>query len=44
MPEFDVLIKNAHFDEGSGKALYKGSVGVKGGKIATPGKIEKRSF
>ncbi len=43
MSEFDVLIENAHVVEGSGKALYNGSVGVMGGKIATPGKIVKRS-
>lgn len=44
MSEFDVLIENAHVVERSGKAPYKGSIGVKGGKISTPGKIVKRSF
>ena len=39
MSEFDVLIENAHVVEGSGKALYKGSIGVKGSKIAALGKI-----
>jgi N-acyl-D-aspartate/D-glutamate deacylase len=43
MSEFDVLIENAHVVEESGKAPYKGSVGVKGGKITPPGKIVKRS-
>ena len=42
MSEFDTLIEYAHVVERSGKALYKISVGVKGGKIATPGKIVKR--
>jgi len=44
MSEFDVLIENTHVVEGSGKVLYKGSIDVQGDKIATPGKIVKRSF
>lgn len=44
MSEFDVLIENTNIVEESGKALYEGSIGVKGGKIVTPGKIVKRSF
>ena len=39
MSEFDVLIENAHIVDGSGKALYKGSIGVKGGKIAALGEV-----
>ncbi|MBA7646432.1 hypothetical protein ES703_54196 [subsurface metagenome] len=30
MSEFDVLIENARIVDGSGKAPYKGSIGVKG--------------
>jgi hypothetical protein len=44
MSGFDVLIENAYVVEMSGNALYKGSIGVKGCKISTPGKIVKRSF
>ena len=36
MSEFDVIIENAHVVEGLEKALCKGSVGVKGDKIAPP--------
>ena len=37
MSEFDVLIENARIVDGSGKAPYSGSVGVKGGKVAALG-------
>ena len=34
MSELDVLIENARIVDGSGKAPYKGSIGVNGGKAA----------
>jgi N-acyl-D-aspartate/D-glutamate deacylase len=37
MSEFDVLIENARIVDGSGKAPYRGSIGVKGGKVAALG-------
>jgi N-acyl-D-aspartate/D-glutamate deacylase len=39
MSEFDVLIENALIVDGSGKAPYKGSVGVKGDKITALGEV-----
>jgi hypothetical protein len=40
MSEFDLLIENAQIFDGSGKASYKGSVGVKGDKVAALGKVK----
>jgi N-acyl-D-amino-acid deacylase len=40
MVEFDVLIKNAHIVDGTGKPQYRGSIGVKGGKIAALGDVK----
>ncbi|MCW4049004.1 MAG: amidohydrolase family protein [Candidatus Bathyarchaeota archaeon] len=40
MTEYDVLIKDANIIEGSGKAAYKGSIGVKGDKIAVLGDVK----
>ena len=40
MTEFSVLIKNARIIDGSGKPAYKGSVGVKGEKVAALGDVK----
>ncbi len=40
MKEFDVLIKNATIVDGTGKKAYKGSVGVKGDKVAAVGEAK----
>ncbi len=41
MPEYyDVLIKDAKIIDGTGKAAFKGSVGIKGQKIAAVGTVE----
>jgi N-acyl-D-amino-acid deacylase len=39
MVEFDVLIENASIVDGSGKPPYKGSIGVKEGKIVSLGDV-----
>jgi N-acyl-D-amino-acid deacylase len=38
--EYDVIIKDAHIIDGSGKKAYKGSIGVKGDKIAALGEVK----
>jgi N-acyl-D-aspartate/D-glutamate deacylase len=38
--EYDVIIKDAQIIDGSGKKAYKGSVGVKGDKIAALGDVK----
>ena len=38
--EYDVIIKDALIVEGSGRAPYKGSVGVKGDKVAALGAVK----
>jgi len=38
--EYDVLIKDAFIIDGSGKNAYKGSIGVKGDKIAALGDVK----
>lgn len=38
--EYDVIIKDAQIIDGSGKKAYKGSIGVKGDKIATLGEVK----
>jgi N-acyl-D-aspartate/D-glutamate deacylase len=40
LAEFDVLIKDAEIVEGTGKKSYKGSIGVKGDKVAALGKVK----
>ena len=40
MDEIDVLIKNATIVEGTGKKAYKGSIGVKGDKVAALGEVK----
>ncbi len=40
LDEYDVLIKNATIVEGSGKNAYKGSIGVKGDKVASLGDVK----
>ncbi|NQT07826.1 hypothetical protein HQ586_02005 [Candidatus Bathyarchaeota archaeon] len=40
MSEFDVLIENAQIVDGSGKAPYRGSIGVKGGMVAALGDVK----
>ena len=40
MAEFDVLVKDATIVEGTGKKSYKGSIGVKGDKVAALGKVK----
>jgi N-acyl-D-amino-acid deacylase len=37
--EYDVIIKDAQIIDGSGKKAYKGSIGVKGDKIAALGEV-----
>ncbi|HIH88906.1 TPA: amidohydrolase family protein [Candidatus Bathyarchaeota archaeon] len=38
--EYDVLIKNTRIIDGSGKAAYKGGIGVSKGKIAALGEVK----
>ena len=38
--EYDVIIKDAQIIDGSGKKAYKGSIGVKGDKIAALGEVK----
>ena len=38
--EYDLIIKDAYIVDGSGKAPYKGSVGVKGDKVAALGAVK----
>ena len=38
--EYDVIIKDASIIDGSGKKAYKGSIGVKGEKIAALGEVK----
>ncbi|MBT6605512.1 hypothetical protein HOB36_10535, partial [Candidatus Bathyarchaeota archaeon] len=38
--EYDVIIKDAQIIDGSGKKAYKGSIGVKGDKIAALGDVK----
>jgi N-acyl-D-aspartate/D-glutamate deacylase len=38
--EYDVIINDAQIIDGSGKKAYKGSIGVKGDKIATLGEVK----
>ncbi|MGD2200035.1 MAG: amidohydrolase family protein [Candidatus Bathyarchaeota archaeon] len=40
MTEYDVLIKDAEIVEGTGKKVYRGSIGVKGDKIEDLGEIK----
>ena len=40
MSEYDVLIKDATIVEGTGKKAYKGSIGVKGDKVAALGEVK----
>ncbi len=40
MAEFDVLIDNATIVEGTGRKAYKGSIGVKGDKVAAIGDVK----
>jgi len=40
MDEFDVLIRDAMIVDGSGKARYKGSIGIKGDKVAAVGEVK----
>ena len=40
MSEFDVLIENARIVDGTGKAPYVGSIGVRGGKVAALGDVK----
>jgi N-acyl-D-amino-acid deacylase len=40
MDEYDVLIKNATIYEGTGKKAHKGSIGVKGEKVAALGDVK----
>jgi len=40
MSAFDVLIKNALIVDGSGKAPYKGSIGLKGDKVVALGEVK----
>jgi N-acyl-D-aspartate/D-glutamate deacylase len=40
MSEFDVLIENALIVDGSGKAPYRGSIGVKGDKVVSLGDVK----
>ena len=40
MTEFSVLIRNAKIVDGSGKAAYKGSIGIKDDKIAALGDVK----
>jgi len=39
MDEFNLLIKNADIVDGSGRPLYKGSIGVKGEKVVEVGDV-----
>ena len=38
--EYDIIIKDAQIIDGSGKKAYKGSIGVKGDKIAALGEVK----
>ena len=38
--EYDILVKNATIIEGTGKKAYKGSLGVKGDRVATTGDVK----
>ncbi len=40
MDEYDVLIKDATIVDGTGKKAYKGSIGVKGDRVAAVGKVK----
>jgi len=40
MTEFDVLIENARIVDGSGKPPYKGSIGVRGGRVVELGDVK----
>ena len=40
MVEFDILIQNAQIVDGSGRAAYRGSIGVKGDKVASVGDVK----
>ncbi len=37
--EYDLIIKDAYIVDGSGKAPYKGSIAVKGDKVAALGEV-----
>lgn len=39
--EFDILIKNGHILDGTGNPWYKANVGIKDGKIASIGALDK---
>ena len=39
MVEFDILVKDVTIVEGTGKRSYKGSIGIKGDKVAALGKV-----
>ena len=40
MDEYDILIENATIVDGSGKSAYKGSIGVKGDRVASVGDVK----
>ena len=40
MDEYDVLIENADIVDGTGKAVYRGSIGVKGDRVVAVGDVK----
>ena len=40
MTELDLLIKNANVVDGSGKPVYKASIGIKGDKVSSVGEVK----
>jgi len=40
MSELDLIIRNANIVDGTGKTAYKGSIGVKGDKVASVGTVK----
>ena len=41
MTELDLLIKNANVVDGSGKPVYKASIGIKGDKVSLVGEVKE---